>query len=193
MKKEPYFEDVPCFGDLYLEKILFQDECPIFFTLCNSEGEQRFIGVCCEIRGEQRWLVATINTKTIIELLSDDITIREAFEADNQAYISIVWKPDYEKEKYKFYSRFDVPRNDLPSGGVHFQAEGEFDDYIRLLKSLSSEESYRIVIDACDLFQNIENVSWYPIECSEPIAMINTPTNELAYNYANRCYNGIVA
>lgn len=78
MYHNPYFSDVPDVGNLDMEEIMVRDICPIFFTLISKNG-QRYISVCCELYGEQRWIVAPITNTGLIELLTNKLSIRDAF------------------------------------------------------------------------------------------------------------------
>jgi len=138
MKNDIYFSNVPDFGNLYLEEILFEDECPILFTLCNENSSARFIAVCCDFRKEQRWIISTVDISSIIDLLKDKITIRDIFTIPKSSYVIGVWKHGYDNVIYTLCNFNQIPKEDLPSADVYFEAEnGEFDEYITFLESLS--------------------------------------------------------
>lgn len=77
MKSE--FVVLPKYGQLFVDKILFQAGYPVLFT-CADSAHDLFICVCCQ-NNEQgvKWLVSRTNSAEIVKLLKNELTIREAF------------------------------------------------------------------------------------------------------------------
>lgn len=188
MKNEVYFENVPHFGDLFLEKVLFEDECPIFFTLHNVDCTQRFIGVCCDIINEQRWVILTIGEETIINLLLDNITIREAFNDPCATYIVGVWKEEYEKEEYKLCKLSDIPKNDLPSGNVYFKSQKYFEDYISFLYD---ELAFNYNCHVINIIDNYLNCNWTGTKICNTVSKLVPYTSTLDYNEKENWLKGV--
>lgn len=62
-------------GTLYYEQIVLETSIPILFT-ARSENNVLYLVVRC---GYEDWLMSEVSPEIIIEMLSDKITIREAF------------------------------------------------------------------------------------------------------------------
>lgn len=131
MNINTYFTDVPEYGDLCIEKMLFVDEYPILFTLhCKNNKQEKFICSCCDIRNEQRWILTPIDVLKLLELLVDKITIHDIFTSSKKDSFVVSWKKGDNFYKYKKISPQNLPEIDLPRQGFYMEGEGEFDTYI---------------------------------------------------------------
>lgn len=65
------------YGELYIDKILFETYFPIIFT-CKNENNDIFICVCCQCNENGcKWLVGRTNGSFIVRMLQNEITIRQ--------------------------------------------------------------------------------------------------------------------
>ena len=128
MYKNPYFTNVPNIGNLDLEEILVEDDIPVFFTLI-SENKQRYISVCCEIYGEQRWIIAPVSNDRLIELLTNKLSIRDIF-LNNEGYIIVHWSKDNPTLRYETVDPHEPPEDDLPLNEMLDTEKDEFSEYI---------------------------------------------------------------
>ena len=134
MTNEKYFTGIPNIGDLYLDKVLFEDICPIFFTLI-SEELNRYICVCCELYGEQRWLISPISNSELIRMLKDEISMRDAFLTQNSEKCIVArWSKENPKTSYKLVDTCKLPSGDLPLDEYLESEDDEIAEYIELLE-----------------------------------------------------------
>ncbi len=143
MRNKSYFTDIPNIGDLDLEKVLFEDICPIFFTLISKE-QKRYIGVCCELYGEQRWLISPISDSNLIRMLKDEISMRDAFLTQNTEKCIIAhWSKENPTIRYDLVDTCNLPKDDLPLGECLESEDDEIEEYIELLEQ-SNTDSYTL-------------------------------------------------
>lgn len=127
-----YIKDL---GELKIDKILFASSYPILFTCINDENDL-FICCCCknDISG-RKWLVTKSTPSIIIDLLSDKITIREAFLQFKDVQYSV----------NKLNNKIDVFKNNedwndnsifLPDNECMEVEDGEFDEEIEYYKNV---------------------------------------------------------
>lgn len=127
----PFFTDVPGVGNLNLEEIIVDDTCPIFFTLISEKG-QRYISVCCELHEEQRWVVAPISNTGLIELLTNKLSIKDAFfTRSNEKCIIAHWSKNNPILRYEKVVSNELPEQDLPLDEMLEAEDGEFAEYIQ--------------------------------------------------------------
>ena len=61
------------YGELYIDKILFETYFPIIFT-CKNENNDIFICVCCQCNENGcKWLVGRTNGSFIVRMLQNEI------------------------------------------------------------------------------------------------------------------------
>ncbi len=134
MYNQPYFIDVPGIGNLNLEEIIVEDCCPIFFTLVSDNG-QRYISVCCEFYEEQRWIIAPISYGNLVGLLTNKLSIKNAFlTQENEKCIIAHWSKDNPVLRYDEVASNELPDWDLPLDEMLEVEDGEFAEYIASLK-----------------------------------------------------------
>lgn len=141
------------YGQLYIDRILFESYFPVLFTCQNDAGEI-FICVCCQNNAEGcKWLMGKTEGKSIISMLKDEITIRELFLEHSSGKLSV----DYVNGGYTVeYNSADWDEESiyLPKEGSYIVAEeGEFDDDILYFAALN-----RVYYDA-NLYKNVSEVS----------------------------------
>lgn len=150
MKK---FVETDKYGQLYIDRILFESYFPVLFT-CQNSAREIFICVCCQNNAEGcKWLVGKTEGKNIISMLKDEITIRELFLEHSSGKMSV----DYINGEYTVeYNNSDWNEESvyLPKRGSYIVAEeGEFDEDILYFAALNS-----VYYDA-NLYKNVSKVS----------------------------------
>lgn len=118
-------------GQLYYEKVLFEGVYPIIFT-CVNDRRDRYLCICCQNNKDgRRWLISSTTPATIIAMLQNQISIRDALLKSYDIRISA----------FLTNENLDCTNNDsyiwsedsiyLPKKGETIEAEeGEFDEDI---------------------------------------------------------------
>ena len=138
----PYFTDIAEIGDLYIRFIIVEGKYPVLFVAADGVGNL-YLCVCCDIRYTQRWIIAPTDNCIIRHLLTNAITIRDAFigfDIDKNRYlVEYSSRINDRKEKVDtLISRAvlvnEIPDEDLPISGETLEAEeGEFEDILSQL------------------------------------------------------------
>ena len=134
-KGKTYFKNIPEIGDLVLDEIFYEDIYPVLFC-CRDLNENRYICVCCDIRGAQRWIVSPISNENLSNLIKDKITLKDAFlTMPSRNSFLIEWKPEFASEKVMAVRPEQIPEEDLPIDGEYLEPDkDEFLDYLEILK-----------------------------------------------------------
>lgn len=130
-------------GKLSIEKTLFSSYYPILFT-CRSDNGNLYLCVCCWAEKDlQKWLLSETEPATIIDMISDKITLRDAFLKDNKGMYTIA----RDRDGVEMITESDPsdwhPENSvlLPTTGEYMDAdEGEFDEEINFYRLMQSRE-----------------------------------------------------
>jgi len=159
INNKPFFRNISNIGDLYLYYIIFEYECPILFV-CKNKQEDLYLCVCYDIRDSQRWIVAPIDERSIIDLLTNRLTIRDAFAVYQckTKRVLVEWKNEY-KDYYhsKKVSFEEIPDEYLPTEGEFVEAEeGEYQDFIILLEKRIKEKLLSKTQDSFIVFSTIK-------------------------------------
>ena len=130
------------YGQLYIDKVLFESYYPIIFTCVNDEKDV-FIGVCCQNNEKEcKWLLGKTNGKSVVKMLRDEITIRQLLLEYSSGKISV----DYDANGYKeFYNNADWEESSpyLPKEDSYMYAEdGEFEDEINYFSMIDDHLPY---------------------------------------------------
>lgn len=170
MNNEKYFTDIPIIGDLSLDKIFFEDVYPIFFSLISKE-QKRYIGVCCELYGEQRWLISPISNSSLIQMLKNEISMREAFLTQNEEKCIIAhWSKDNPKLSYDFVDTCDLPECDLP---LDEYLESEDDEFAEYIESLENSDNASYAVEFINKIQQISAKSLSSSIIYKPFKLIS--------------------
>ena len=133
-------------GSLKLDKIFFESYYPILFT-CITEKNDLFLCVCCQADlNIRKWLVTNVSPSTIIELLSNKLTIRESFLKDRGAKYSIIYSMEdrnYQIEQDNAEDWDEVESINLPTVGEYMDAEG--DEFLEEIRYFEDMENGNIV------------------------------------------------
>lgn len=139
MYNNPFFANIPSVGDLNWEEIIVEDICPIFLVLI-SENRQQYISVCCELYEEQRWVVAPISNTDLIILLTNKLSVKDAFfTQSNEKCFVAHWSKDNPKLRYDVTVPNKLPEQDLPLNEMLEVEEGEFAEYIQKIQDSESK------------------------------------------------------
>lgn len=139
MYNNPFFTNIPDVGDLNWEEIIVDDTYPIFFTLISEKG-QRYISICCELYEEQRWVIAPISNIGLIELLTNKLSMRDAFFTQSSEECIIAhWSKDNPVLQYEIAAPNELPEQDLPLDEMLESEDGEFEEYIQKIKDSESK------------------------------------------------------
>lgn len=131
----PYFERVPQYGDLSMEKIIVDYVYPLLSVLKDSRGS-RYLCMCFDTRGAQQWLITPISSKDLTALLKNEITLSAPFENTSSKKILAVRNYETKEESFLLLDAHQVPKEDLPEKGEYLDADSrEWDEYISFLYS----------------------------------------------------------
>ena len=145
MYNNPFFTNFPDVGDLNWEEIIVEDTCPIFFTLISEKG-QRYISVCCELYEEQRWVVAPISNAGLIKLLTNKLSMKDAFfTQSNEKCIIAHWSKDNPVLRYEIAASNELSEQDLPIDEMLEAEESEFAEYIQKIKDSESKSVVNVL------------------------------------------------
>ena len=127
-------------GVLKLDKIFFESYYPILFT-CIGEKKDIFLCVCCQADLDvKKWLITDVSPRTIIELLSNKITLRESFLKDGGSKYTIIYNMEdenFEIEENNIKDWDEESSIDLPTAGEYMDAEeDEFLEEIEYFKDI---------------------------------------------------------
>lgn len=125
------------YGQLYIDRVLFESYFPIIFT-CVNDNKEIFICVCCQNNKKGcKWLIGKTNGINIIRMLRNEITIRQLLLEYSSGRISV----DYVGNEYVVaYNNSDWDENSsyLPKDDSYMYAEeGEFDEEIDYFSSVN--------------------------------------------------------
>lgn len=119
-------------GKLFIEKVLFAAGYPVLFT-CRNASEELYLCVCCQANAEgKKWLLAETEPDIIVQMLSDKITIRDAFLKAGKKRFSIIQTCSSVRLEADSPEDWNEERSlSLPDKGAYMEAEeDEFDEEI---------------------------------------------------------------
>jgi hypothetical protein len=150
MNVEYVFNKVPEFKNAKLDRVLFEGEHPILFTMEKSDIEYLF---CCPVADatEIVWIGTETDAIKLIDMLNDKITIRDAFTQGGKIkYIVRQRKSGVSCEKLADDS---FPEEYLPSAGEYMESEpGEFDEEIGYYLKKAKYRSFVIAEKSWNVF-----------------------------------------
>lgn len=130
-------------GKLKMDTILFESFYPILFTCTNNENKL-FLCVCCTHNKEiQIWLLRMITPLTVIDLLENRITIRDAFLSSKDDKYTIIEQNKNKILKINDMEYWDVDNSKyLPTIGEYMDADDdEFIEEINHFKNINFEKN----------------------------------------------------
>ncbi len=149
------------YGQLYIDKVLFESYFPIIFT-CVNDNKDIFICVCCQNNKKGcKWLLGKTDGISIVRMLKDEITIRQLLLDNSSGKISVDYVKNTGYAVAYDNSDWDVNSPYLPKEDSYMYAEdGEFEDEINYFSSLNYGISYNKEYYKClDTLETISTIS----------------------------------
>jgi hypothetical protein len=132
MKIESIFRNIPIFKNLSMDKIILEGRYPIMFTCKN--GKDVYLFICYLANAQSIEWIGTITTyENLINLLQNEITIRDAFL--NITDSKFVIKYTSNNVNCKCVKSYDIPDSILPTAGEYMDAEpDEYEEEIAVFR-----------------------------------------------------------
>lgn len=142
MNVEKIFRKVPEFHKIVLDKILFESKYPVMFTCKNNDDIYLFI--CCMSSAEKvEWIGTRTDYDTLIGLLENKITIRDAFLSVSAEKQLVEY--DGSKASCVEIKSENIPDKLLPTAGEYMDAEeDEFAEEMEIFKLRNKNFQYKI-------------------------------------------------
>ena len=136
----PYFSDLPYIGDLKIDYVFAEFDCPIIFT-CQNDDNDLFFCICICMDNIQKWLLTKVSFDKMFDYIKNNISNRDMFiKSDNKVYI-LSWNYGYIKEDSQLVSGNSLTDEELPPAETFLNAfNGEFNDYFDILKNRQALE-----------------------------------------------------
>jgi hypothetical protein len=172
--KEKYFENIRGIGDLWIDQIFYENDCPILFV-CSDAANNLYLCVCYDVIESQKWLLMKVTPAELLDMLYNKVTFYDMFKKVNNNTWLIEWDNENKRDIVKTVDSISLPDEILPAAGVYMDRDkGDFLDYIKQLK-------HRLYINKKDNPVVISSVTL------EPSAIAGI----YQYNYADDYYNYI--
>lgn len=117
--------------ELYWDMVLIEAVRPILFT-CKDCNDNLYICSChCADSEKCEWIIVPTTCEKVIDLLSNQLTIREIFDCcDGTGFLATLYA-DHTTTIVKRVKINEIPSHILPTAGFYMDAEdGEFDEEI---------------------------------------------------------------
>lgn len=126
------------YGQLYIDKVLFESYFPIIFT-CVNDNKDIFISVCCQNNEKGcKWLLGKTDGISIVSMLQDEMTVRQLLLEHSSGKISVDYMKNTGYVVAYNNSDWDVNSPYLPKEDSYMYAEdGEFEDEINYFSSFN--------------------------------------------------------
>lgn len=131
---DPYFPNVPHWGNLTMDHVIMDDGHPILFVCQGREGF--YLCLCRTTWQKQKWLLAKADLDQIEDLAERKVPIRDVFLNSTDNICVATWCKADSVEKYDFIPVAQLTPNDLPcdSWFLHEDYADDLLDYIALRK-----------------------------------------------------------
>lgn len=132
MRFEKIFRRISGFENIILDTILFESKYPVMFTCKNNNDVYLFI--CCFVNEEEaKWIGTKTDYDTLIDLLENKITIRNAFLSIEEKKMIIEYNG--QNVNWHIVDKKDIDKNLLPTDGEYMDAEDdEYADELAVFK-----------------------------------------------------------
>lgn len=131
----PYFENVPKYGNLVVEQVIVEYVYPLLSVLKDSSGN-RYLCMCFDTRGSQQWLISPISASNLIKMLMNRLTLKEAFVKDTGTVIYAYRNYETREDSFEQMASDKVPTEYLPEAGEYLDAEpNEWEEYIEKINA----------------------------------------------------------
>lgn len=166
--------------------ILFDDAYPVLFT-CVDKKDNLYICTChCATAKKREWVIAQTTPQKVIELLTDEITIRDIFEScKGKSYIATMHVGKQEPEVQSL-NISEMPSDILPTAGYYMESDpGEFDEEIAVMET-RLQPDFHIVFDteSFNVIVSTAHVRWL---FQTPKAYPDLNQVEKAYTVRGEC------
>lgn len=129
---EPYFKNIGNIGNLHLDYIFAEYDCPILFT-CYDDDKNLYLCDCVSMTNIQKWLVARIDTDQLYKFINNKISIRNMFVTKDSVYV-LTWHYGDKFENYNEVKGSSLTEDELPPAETFLEADdGEFDNYYNIV------------------------------------------------------------
>lgn len=135
----PYFKNVPDWGDLQMEQVIVDYVYPLLSVLKDGSGK-RYLCMCFDTRGAQQWLITFISNSVLIDLLNNKVTLAAPFEDSRTRKLRVVMDYHTRAEDFQFLNAAQISKEELPEAEEYLDAEpNEWAEYIRMLSPLDGQ------------------------------------------------------
>lgn len=135
----PYFRNVPDWGDLRMEQVIVDYVYPLLSVLKDSSGT-RYLCMCFDTRGAQQWLVTPVSNKILVDLLNNKITLSAPFEDSRTKKLRVIMDYHTRAEDFQFLNVSQISKEELPEAEEYLDAEpDEWAEYIRMLSPIDGQ------------------------------------------------------
>lgn len=156
----PYFENVLDYGNLRMEQIIVEYDYPLLSVLIDDK-KNRYLSMCFDTRGSQQWLIASISSERLIELLTNRITLDAPYRESQTKIIYAVRNYETKVETFCEMQPIDIPDENLPAKGEYLEAEeNEWETYIEQLQKENGQwmDSYEEQPICCIVSKQLRNL-----------------------------------
>lgn len=116
------FEKSEFLKQFNIDQILFEGAYPILFTM--TDGEREILVICPVADSEKMvWILSETSFETLIAMLQNEITIREAFEADSLEKHIVEY--DGKELLHEKVELSDISKELLPDVGEYIDPDDE--------------------------------------------------------------------
>lgn len=146
MDIEKIFSETGIFDHLKMDYILVESKYPILFTC--KDGPSVYMFICCLVDAKSvQWIGTKTTYDTRIALLTDKITIREAFLRDFTEKLMIEYHGAAKKPTAETVNKNEISEQLLPPKGEFMEAEeGEFDTEIEAFKERNTVREMKVAL-----------------------------------------------
>ena len=131
MNVEKILQSVSKLKGIRLDMVLFEAKYPIIFT-CKKENQKYLFSCCAYSSNDVKWIGVKTDSNTVLKMLQNEITVREAFLKDEGKLMVISYNG--QKVICEFLDKDGVSPELLPTEEMYFEAEeGELQEEMEKL------------------------------------------------------------
>ena len=135
MNPSPYFSNVLEIGDLTLDYVFAEQDCPIIFT-CKDKNDKLYFCVCITMTNIQKWVLTKVSFNRLKDYINNRISSYDMFKNSENKLFVLSWNYGYSKENCKIITSEKVTDDDLPQKNAFLDAyDDEFNDYIEIVSN----------------------------------------------------------
>ena len=127
-----YFKNVPQYGDLEIEKVLFLfDNIPMIFVY-RDDKKRYFLCQCVDVIDKFSWMITPVQKRLLISMVEDEISVLSAFK--DSGYDIILADEVKNEIGYRKIPFKNIPLDELPDLDEKLKAdEATSEDQFRIL------------------------------------------------------------